>query len=398
MFNVKGSIKIVLIFLAYFIGLTPLFPQNSSGFKEKATLVLKDSILLKSNQYLHEQAQTIIAFKCERSAGGIHDFYSEGDYWWPDFDNPEGPYIRRDGLSNPGNFNAHRELLIRFSSIVGNLTSAYLITQNSAYLDVIVEHLEAWFVNDSTRMNPDLKFAQAIKGRYTGRGIGIIDAIHFMEIAQSVIVLEKCRAISAGDLIKIKGWFAQFVHWLTTSEYGKTEMVHPNNHSSWWNAQVAVYAKLIGNKTVSDLCRHHFTTTILPRQMATDGSFPKELKRTKPYAYSLFNLEGMVMNCLILTDDSTDLWIYQTKDGKSVKKAIRFMAPFVDDKSKWQWPADVMYWEYWPVGQPSFLFGAIEFYNDDLFEIWKNHRHFYENKEVIRNIAIRNPLIWFDDL
>ena len=30
-----------------------------------------------------------------RSAGGPHDFFSEGDYWWPDPEHPDGPYIQQ---------------------------------------------------------------------------------------------------------------------------------------------------------------------------------------------------------------------------------------------------------------------------------------------------------------
>ena len=67
---------------------------------------------------------TVTAAVCPRSAGGPHDFYSEGDYWWPDPNNPEGPYIRRDGLSNPNNFNEHRRFLVRFSRIEGALAAA----------------------------------------------------------------------------------------------------------------------------------------------------------------------------------------------------------------------------------------------------------------------------------
>lgn len=81
----------------------------------------------------------------------IHDFYSEGDYWWPDTLNPDGPYVRRDGETNPDNFVAHRHAMIRFSSIVGNLTSAYLLTQDKEYVDVILAHVRAWFVNESTK-------------------------------------------------------------------------------------------------------------------------------------------------------------------------------------------------------------------------------------------------------
>lgn len=81
----------------------------------------------------------------------IHDFYSEGDYWWPDTLNPDGPYVRRDGETNPDNFVAHRHAMIRFSSIVGNLTSAYLLTQDKEYVDAILAHVRAWFVNESTK-------------------------------------------------------------------------------------------------------------------------------------------------------------------------------------------------------------------------------------------------------
>jgi len=49
----------------------------------------------------------------------IHDFYFEGDYWWPDPENPHGPYIQHNGMSNPGNFTEHRKAMIRLSQIFG---------------------------------------------------------------------------------------------------------------------------------------------------------------------------------------------------------------------------------------------------------------------------------------
>jgi hypothetical protein len=39
-------------------------------------------------------------------------------------------------------------------------------------------------------MHPHLLYAQAIKGRFTGRGIGVIDAIQLMEVVQGLSV---CR-------------------------------------------------------------------------------------------------------------------------------------------------------------------------------------------------------------
>ena len=73
---------------------------------------------------MREQPQTITAAPAAHSAGGLHDYYSEGDYWWPNPKDPNGPYIRRDGMSNPANFVAHHDLLIRLSIQMPALTAA----------------------------------------------------------------------------------------------------------------------------------------------------------------------------------------------------------------------------------------------------------------------------------
>ncbi len=372
--------------------------QESGNFKNKAVSVLKDSILLLARQNLKKLPVTITSYRCKRSKGTVHDFYSEGDYWWPNPKNPKGPYIRRDGLSNPDNFTKHREALIRFSRIAGNLTSAYLITGDSLYAKAFVKHLEAWFVNDCTRMNPNLHYAQAITGRCEGRYIGIIDGIHFLEVAQSVLILERNHLIRKNSLSKIKKWFSDYLYWLTTSPYGKQERIHPNNHGTWWNVQAAMYAVLTQNEKVLDECRTNFKLNLLPNQEAPNGSFPEELKRTKPYGYSLFNLEGMTMNVLLLSTKGKSLWNYQTPYGKSLRKAIQFMAPYINDKSKWPYPPDVMYWNKWPVAQPSLLFASIQYDDKSWFRIWSKYRHFLKNNEVIRNMPIRNPVLWFSYL
>src|ERR687886_187553 len=105
---------------------------------------------------------------------------------------------------------------------------------------------------------------------------------------------------------------------------------------------------------------------LLPKQMATDGSFPRELARTKPYGYSIFNLDAMTTLCQILSTKENDLWNYTTTDGKSIKKGIEFLYPYLTDKSKWPYAKDVMYWDQWPVAQPSLVFGAVAYNNKEL--------------------------------
>ena len=355
---------------------------------------LKDEILKSAEINIKDHPVTVTAFRSERSAGGIHDFYSEGDYWWPDIINPNGPYIQRDGQSNPDNFVAHRHAMIRFSTLVGNLTSAYLLTKDIKYIDAALVHIRAWLVDEETIMNPNLLYAQAIKGITTGRGIGIIDTIHLIEVVQSLIQMEKLGLLSEEDKEGTKRWFTEYLTWLTTHPNGIKEMNALNNHGTCWIMQAAIFAKYTDNKEVLEFCSNRYKTVLLPDQMERDGSFPRELRRTKPYGYSLFNLDAMATICQILSTDDDNLWIYTTPDGKNIQKGFDFLLPFVTDKSSWRYQTDVMYWDEWPVAQPFLFFGAIGLKNETYIEVWKTLEHFPVNDEVIRNLPVRNPLIW----
>src|SRR5207237_7010698 len=147
-------------------------------------------VVAAAERYLRQAPVTVTTFPASRSAGGAHDFYSEGDYWWPDPRSPDSPYVRRDGETNPANFVAHRDAMRRLSQIVPALVAAYQLTRDARYARHAAAHLRAWFVDDATRMNPSLLYAQAIEGRATGRGTGLIDTIHLVEVARAAWVLE----------------------------------------------------------------------------------------------------------------------------------------------------------------------------------------------------------------
>jgi len=364
----------------------------AQSYSSEAAKVLRKQILKEAAWALKQQPVTVTAQSSARSAGGKHDFFSEGDYWWPDPQNPSGPYVQKDGLTNPDIFVAHRLAMIRFSRIVGALASAYKLTGDKKYVEGALVHLKAWFCNAETLMNPNLLYAQAIQGRFTGRGIGIIDTIHLMEVAQGILVMQV--AIGASTLKDLKQWFADYLNWLTTHQYGKDELNAKNNHGTCWVMQVASFAKLTANKKLLDFCRDRYKSVLLPNQMAADGSFPLELARTKPYGYSIFNLDAMSMICQILSVKDDNLWNYETADGKSIKKGIAFLYPFVADKTKWPYQKDVMYWENWPVAQPFLLMGANAYQNNNWLNTWKTLEHEPKVEEVIRNLPIRNPLIW----
>ncbi|WP_291592794.1 alginate lyase family protein [Bacteroides sp.] len=377
-----------------------LFSLTTVTAKEDVTdqvrQLLQAETLQRADAALESVPVTVTATRAERSAGGIHDFYSEGDYWWANPQDPNGPFIRRDGETNPDNFTAHRHAMIRFSQLVGDLTSAWILTGDKKYTDAAMRHIRAWFVDQETMMNPNLLYAQAIKGIATGRGIGIIDTIHLIEVVQSLRLMEARGIIEEKELKTIRLWFSDYLTWISTHRYGINEMEAKNNHGTCWAMQAAAFALFTQNEEMIRFCRERYRTVLLPNQMAVDGSFPLELERTKPYGYSLFNLDAMTTLCHLLTTPEENLWDYTTTDRRNIEKGIAWLFPFVKDKGAWKRQPDIMFWEEWPVAHPFLLFGSMHHYRKDYFQTWKKLEHFPNNEEVIRNLPIRHPLLWLN--
>jgi len=362
-------------------------PAARLGAAEKLNLVETERgrVMRAADRYLAEPPVTVTAANSPRSAGGRHDFFSEGDYWWPDPRNPDGPYIQRDGMSNPDNFVEHRRAMVRLSLIVPALAAAYKITGQRKYSDHAARHLRAWFIDDATRMNPNLQYAQAIKGRFTGRGTGIIDTLHLVEVARAA----SQAGLPAADLEGVRKWFAAYVQWMTTHPYGIAERDAANNHGTCWVAQVAAFCDLTGNTELTAYCRNRFQTVLIPNQEAPDGSFPQELRRTKPYGYSIFNLDAMGIIAQLL-----GLWRWQLPDGRGMARAMAYMYPFLLDKKKWPLPPDVMYDKEWPVRQPCLLFAGLALDKPEYIALWRKLEPDPTVEEVLRNFPLRQPLLW----
>ncbi|MFV3126388.1 alginate lyase family protein [Niveispirillum sp. KHB5.9] len=349
-------------------------------------------VLAAARRYLAEAPTTITDFPAPRSPGSPHDYYSEGDYWWPDPANPGGPYIRRDGYSNPDKFTAHREALIRLSVQLPALAAAFRLTRDVTFAEYAERHLRAWFVAPATRMSPHLNHAQAVIGVNTGRGIGIIDTLHLVEVARATAILRRARAGEAVYTPTI-AWFNAYLTWMTTSANGIDERDQKNNHGTCWALQVAEFARLTGRGAETEQARARIKA-LIPGQIAADGSQPLELARTKPYAYCLFNLDVLAACAHILSDLNDDLWHYQGGQGGSIAEALTWMAPFIADKSTWPKPPDVEAWADWPVRQPSLLFGGLALGRADYLTLWHRLDPDPTDAEIIRNYPLRQPILW----
>jgi len=356
----------------------------------------RERIISAADKYLREEPVTITSFPSPRSAGGIHDYSSDGDYWWPDPNNPTGPYIQKDGMTNPDNFVEHRKVLIRLSLQVPTLIAAYLLTREENYATHALRHLRAWFIAESTKMNPNLKFAQAVKGKATGRGTGIIDTIHLVEVARAISTLEQSGLMTTSERDAIRNWFAEYLRWIMTHEYGIQERDAKNNHGTCWVMQAAAFAAVCADTAVMESCRVRFKTVLLPNQLAPDGSFPLELKRTKPYGYSLFNVECLSAICKILSTPSQNLWTFVLPDGRGMRLAMEFIYPFMKDKRQWKYQKDVMHFDDWPVRQSSLLFAGLAYGEKKYLDLWKTLDPDPKDPEVVRNFPVRQPLLWIN--
>lgn len=361
--------------------------------REQLVALERVRVLSQADRYLYEVPVTVTAVRATRSAGGPHDFFSEGDYWWPDPSDSGKPYIRRDGETNPANFVAHRDAMRHLSQIVPALVAAYEITRDPRYARAAEMHLRAWFVDSATRMNPHLLYGQAIKGIATGRGIGIIDTIHLVEVSEAVRRLEEMGALSTPVLSGTKAWFRDYLTWMTTHEYGHEERDNGNNHAAAYALQVAEFAKLIGDTPRLADTRRFFRDSLL-LQMASDGSFPRELARTKPYGYSLFQLDVMGMLAEVLSTPRENMWRYTTPDGRGMTKALAYMYPYIADKSTWPKAPDVVYFDQWPIRHPSLLFGGLALNEPKYIALWRRLDPDPTADEVVRNYPVRQPLLW----
>lgn len=333
----------------------------------------------------------ITALKSPYSCGNVREFYSEADYWWRDPEDPSGKYIGRDGESNPDCFNRHRKVLMRLSCIAGVLAKEFLRTQDKAVLDKFCEHMHIWFADENVSMLPHLEYAQAIRNQLPGRNFGVIDSIHLAEVALAVIKLRRYMPSQLVD--SVTKWFEKYLQWLITSQLGADERKTLNNHAVCWYMQAAAFAHLTENNALLDEFRSDFADCLL-EQISPDGSLPQELERTKPYGYELFTLEVFAGLAALLSVKSDNFFLVRKNNGGSVYDAANFMAPYIEDKSRWFAGKDVKYFDYWPVKQNALYLIDAFCGQKEFLKLWETLPDYKLKFELVRNYPVRTVELW----
>jgi len=290
-----------------------------------------------ADQLLTRKPASVLDKTRTAASGDPHDYFSFAPYWWPDPKKPDGlPYIRDDGKVNPDSKRGtDSAALARTCGSVETLGLAYFFTGDERYAKKAATLARVWFLDAATRMNPHLEHAQAIPGINAGRGIGIIETRHLIGLIDGLALLAGSSAWSKHDSDAMTTWLAAYYQWMTTSKNGRDEASAENNHGSWSDVQVVALALAVGRVDDARKLLASVPMKRIARQIEPDGRQPLELARTKSLDYSCFNLEALVLLARFGEHVGVDLWKFSTADGRHLRAALRYVAPYVDPAKAW---------------------------------------------------------------
>ncbi|MBN1302082.1 MAG: alginate lyase family protein [Melioribacteraceae bacterium] len=288
-----------------------------------------------AESFMNEEPFTIVSSVRPDICSDPHNYISEGPYWWPDPEDPDAAFIRKDGIRNPDRFQDHKNLLLKMYVAVSALSFAAYLYDDMRYANKAVEFIDTWFNNPETRMNPNLKYAQLIRNKPVVRGVGIIETHRFTLLTEAFNFLYITGYWRDESALKTKNWFRDFLHWLKESEYGLDEKLRGNNHSSWYAAQIAVYSFFTGDSSgiggLFDYSRHF----LIDNQIESNGAQPLEEIRTLSLNYSSFNLSALLTLSAALKKYGYNLYNYSNPQNASLETAISYLTPFLEEPGKW---------------------------------------------------------------
>lgn len=304
-----------------------------------------DSSLEHAVKQLINQADSVmktpVRSVMEKSAlppsGNKHDYLSRGTYWWPNPDKPDGlPYIQKDGKVNPETGKIRDfHYMTELNNAIKILGVSYFYTGNELYVADAIKRLRVWFIDSATRMNPNLNHSQVIPGVSDGREQGLIDTRTFVDLIDGVQLMSTSKNFTKADMDAIKGWFSEFLEWMTTSKIGLAAGKLENNIGTAYYMQIMSYALFTDQKYKARSVLAFEVPNLLDKQFEQDGRQPHELSRTNAWSYSTSNLRYWFRIARLAEHLRVDLWNYKTSNGKGIRNGFDWFLPYAIEGQEW---------------------------------------------------------------
>lgn len=308
---------------------------------DRALREVVDGITSVADDLLRTPPPSVVHKTHPAPSGDRHDYASLAPYYWPDPQAAGGlPYVRRDGRRNPESFAADhsdRERISLLGDSVEALALAWRFTGDDAYARHAAAFARAWFIAPETRMNPHLRYAQAVRGASTGRPAGILEGRDLVQAIDALSLVADSGALAPAELAAIDAWAGEYLDWLLDSEAGRSEREAVNNHGTYCDLQIAMLAVILGRDELARRVLHDAGPRRIAAQLEPDGRQPHELARTRSLGYSVYNLRGLAGLATVGEHVGVDLWGFTTDDGRSIRRGIEFLRPFLGPAAA-PWP------------------------------------------------------------
>lgn len=267
-----------------------------------------------------------------------HDYMSIAPYRWPNPETEDGfPWIVKDGQINPMSRGDDTDK-VRLSQMFGalsKLSMAYYFSGDTKYANKAKSIIQIWFINDATKVNPNIKYGQGIPGEVEGRRAGFIEWRSISTVINTIQLLSANHLFSSEEMQVLNTWIAEYYHWIKTNPMGIENDNGLQNHSTCYDFQMVGLARYLG---LDDEAKSRLEAAKVKRidtQIKPDGTQPREIGRTKSVHYCSMNLGVMTLVAEMGMPLGVDLWNYSSNDGRSMRKAFEFLRPFAEGKKKW---------------------------------------------------------------
>lgn len=313
-----------------------LSQENLERVKQNSDYALQIEAIIKDGENALDIGPFSITYnQLIPASNNTNDYFSVGPYWWPDLSKKDGlPWIRRDGDVNKAvrTPNSDSKQLSRVIDTVKTLGLAYYFSGDNRYSNRAEKLLRVFFIEPKTKMNPHLNFAQSIPGKTHGRGIGIIEARHLVWLLDGITLMQS--ELSLELKVSLDEWLTIFLGWLVESPNGQDEMKMYNNHGTYYDVIITSIALYLDMPDIAKYALQN-TKVRIKTQINDKGEQAHELKRTRPFHYSVFNLMAMINMAAMADKFGINLWQYPSAEDARILKAWQLLANNLEDGEYW---------------------------------------------------------------
>ncbi|MEL6987247.1 MAG: alginate lyase family protein, partial [Bacteroidota bacterium] len=211
------------------------------------------------------------------------------------------------------------------------------LTGKQEYAKKAAELIRVWFLDETTRMNPNLNHAQCRLGHNNGSKSGVLDGRLMIRALEGSLLIKGSFELSEKEYKALKIWAKAYFEWLTTNELAVQEAASKNNHGCYYDAQAIYFALYSENFEAAKHIANNFIENRILYQIKTDGSMPKEVARTRPLFYSIYNLHAMFIVAHLAEKVDVNIWQFDERNPR-LRAGLDYLVPYVDQEKLWPKP------------------------------------------------------------